>query len=64
MPMADANDDDVTIATTRITTNNSASVPSAFRNSEDVGPGDDIEWIVRDGEWIVRAQPADESEQE
>ena len=44
---------------TTVSRNNSATVPKAFRNAEDVSPGDKIEWHHEGDDWIVSKKPED-----
>jgi len=48
------------IATTKVQKNRTAPLPVSFREAEGIEPGDEIEWYVDDGEWVLR--PAEDDE--
>ena len=57
MPKADGK----RIATTKVQKNRTAPLPVSFREAEGVEPGDEIEWYVDGGEWVLR--PAEDTDE-
>lgn len=42
------------VATTKLTSSRTTTVPSAIRNAENLEPGSELEWRLIDDEWVLR----------
>lgn len=49
-------------ATTTVSSNNSTVVPDAVRTSEEIVPGDTLDWYLADESWVIVPKDSDADE--
>lgn len=54
MPQADGTDGKK-LAETKLSQNNTTTIPDPVRTAESLDAGDSVEWRLIDGEWVLRA---------